>query len=81
MTGMKGKAAGEVELSLLTYLMESGSDRIGALDFQASPTEYIPRQSQSASLEELMASAELVEKGVPLSPELGKVLLHGTAIS
>ncbi len=80
MTGMKGKAAGEVELSLLTYLMESGSDRIGALDFQASPTEYIPRQSQSASLEELMASAELVEKGVPLSPELGKVLLHGTAI-
>lgn len=80
MTGLKGKAAGEIELSLLTYLMESGSDRIGALDFQSSPTNYVPRQSKTASLEELMESAELVEKGVPLSPELGKALLHGTAI-
>ncbi len=80
MTGLKGKAAGEIELSLLTYLMESGSDRIGALDFQSSPTNYVPRQSKAASLEELMESAELVEKGVPLSPELGQALLHGIAI-
>ncbi len=79
-TGLKGKAAGEVELSLLTYLMESGSDRIGALDFQASPTEYVSRQSQATPIEELMASANLVEKGVPLSPELGQALLHGSAI-
>ena len=27
-----------------------------------------------------MESAELVEKGVPLSPELGQALLHGSAI-
>jgi serine/threonine-protein kinase HipA len=78
--GLKGDAAGSVELSELTYLLKSGSDRIGALDFQASPTEYIPRQSNGATLEELMNSAELVEKGVPLSPELGQALLHGTAI-
>lgn len=79
-TGMKGKAASEIELSLLTYLMESGSDRIGALDFQSSPTNYVPRQSRVAPLEELMEAAELVEKGVPLSPELGQALLHGSAI-
>ncbi|MAU39992.1 MAG: phosphatidylinositol kinase [Kordiimonas sp.] len=78
--GLKGQAANEVELSLLTYLMESGSDRIGALDFQASPIDYVPRQSQAASLEELMSSAERVEKGVPLSKELGLALLHGSAI-
>jgi serine/threonine-protein kinase HipA len=80
LTGLKGKAAGEMELSLLTYLMESGSDRIGALDFQSSPTNYVPRQSKTASLEELVESAERVEKGVPLSPELGQALLHGSAI-
>ncbi len=78
--GLKGQAANAVELSLLTYLMESGSDRIGALDFQTSPTDYVPRQSQAASLEELMSSAERVEKGVPLSTELGLALLHGSAI-
>ena len=80
MMGLKKEAANEVELSLLTYLMESGSDRIGALDFQASPTEYVPRQSKAASLEELMNSAERVEKGVPLSPELDQALFHGSAI-
>jgi serine/threonine-protein kinase HipA len=30
------------DLSHLTYLLDSGSDRIGALDFQASPAEYVP---------------------------------------
>lgn len=29
------------ELSQLTYLLDSGSDRIGALDFQASAAEYV----------------------------------------
>ncbi|MCF6274619.1 MAG: HipA domain-containing protein, partial [Robiginitomaculum sp.] len=62
------------------YLLESGSDRIGALDFQASPTEYVPRQSQGATLEELMESAERVEKGIPLSPELDQAIFHGSSI-
>jgi hypothetical protein len=35
-------AAGDgAELDELTYLLESGSDRIGALDFQLSPTQYL----------------------------------------
>lgn len=80
MMGLRGKAAGVVELSLLTYLMESGSDRIGALDFQASPTEYVPRQSNAATLEELMKSAKKVEEGVPLTPELDQAIFHGSAI-
>ncbi|PCI53117.1 MAG: phosphatidylinositol kinase [Alphaproteobacteria bacterium] len=70
-------AANENEL---TYLLESGSDRIGALDFQSSATEYVPRQSQGATLEELMESAERVEKGVPLSPELDQAIFHGSSI-
>jgi serine/threonine-protein kinase HipA len=39
------------DLGLLTYLLDSGSDRIGALDFQTSASEYIPRtagRSQSS---------------------------------
>lgn len=67
-------------LGPLTYLLESGSDRIGALDFQRSSTEYVPRVGQDATLEELAEAAELVEAGVPLSPALDRALLHGTSV-
>lgn len=76
-TGLGGSGA---ELDELTYLMESGSDRIGALDFQVSPTKYTARGSEQASLEELMQSAERVEKGIPLQPNLDKALRHGSSI-
>lgn len=78
--GIKSDSAADVELDELTYLLESGSDRVGALDFQYSPTEYIPRQGRSAALEELMRSAEKVEQGVPLNPELDQALQHGTSL-
>lgn len=68
------------EIGPLSYLVESGSDRIGALDFQASPTEYVPRSTMHASLDQLAQSAELVEKGVPLPPELELALLHGSSV-
>jgi serine/threonine-protein kinase HipA len=68
------------ELNILTYLMESGSDRIGALDFQTSASDYIARQSTNATLVELAESAERVEQGVPLSPALDQALLHGTSV-
>lgn len=67
-------------LSPLTYLLESGSDRIGALDFQASPSEYVGRLAGTASLEELMRSTERVEQGIPLSPVLDMALLHGSSV-
>jgi len=78
--GLKGAAATQVELSELTYLLESGSDRIGALDFQQSATDYIPRTSVNAKLEELLASAEKVEQGLPISMELDQALHHGSSI-
>lgn len=78
--GIRGDELDNIELSELTFLLESGSDRIGALDFQLSPTEYVPRGGESATIAELMESAERVERGIPLSPELDQALHHGTAI-
>ncbi|MGH8336642.1 MAG: type II toxin-antitoxin system HipA family toxin, partial [Gammaproteobacteria bacterium] len=79
-TGLKGNEAAQTDLDELTYLLESGSDRIGMLDFQRLPTEYVPRQRQNASLAELMQSAERVEKGVQLTPELDQALQHGSSL-
>jgi serine/threonine-protein kinase HipA len=68
------------QLSLLTYLLESGSDRIGALDFQASASEYVPRTSTSATLEQLMAAATDIETGRVLPLLLAEALTRGTSI-
>jgi len=78
--GVKGEELDDLELSELTFLLESGSDRIGALDFQRSPTVYQPRTPNNATLVQLMQSAERVEKGIPLSPELDQALHHGSSI-
>src|SRR5262249_54528440 len=67
-------------LSRITYLLQSGSDRTGALDFQDSPDVYVPRRAEQATLEQLIRAAELVEEGQPLSPELEQALLHGSSI-
>ena len=78
--GLKGAGTDTADLDELTYLLESGSDRIGALDFQRSPSEYVPRSANNVSLEELLESAERVEKGTPLTPELDQALFHGSSI-
>ncbi len=78
--GIKGAKADTGQLDELTYLLESGSDRISALDFQRSATDYVPRESENASLEQLVEAAEYVEKGMPLSPELAQALQHGTSL-
>ena len=78
--GLEGIATDTTELDELTYLLESGSDRIGALDFQRSPSDYIPRSYNHASMEELLESAERVEQGLPLTPELDQALFHGSSI-
>ena len=79
-SGLKGAGADTAELSELTYLLESGSERIGALDFQRSPSEYVPPSANNVSMEELIESAERVERGIPLTPELDQALLHGSSI-
>ena len=68
------------ELDELTYLLESGSDRIGALDFQRSSSVYEPRFAKNVGMEELLASAERVEQGMRLTPELDQALVHGSSI-
>ena len=78
--GAKGADASDLELDELTYLLESGSDRIGALDFQTSATQYVARQSNQPSLEELQSAAEKVEQGIALLSELDQALLHGTSL-
>jgi serine/threonine-protein kinase HipA len=78
--GVGRDALDTTELNLLTYLLESGSDRIGALDFQTSPSEYFARRTGHATLKELAESAERVEQGIPLSPILDQALLHGSSV-
>ncbi len=70
----------QTELDELTCLLESGSDRIGALDFQLSPTKYVPRLGTHVPLDELMESAERVQQGLPISKALDQALQHGTSI-
>lgn len=78
--GLKGRDMDTGALDELTYLLESGSDRIGALDFQASPSDYVPRAAQSTTLVELLTAVERVEAGLPLNPELDQALFHGSSI-
>jgi serine/threonine-protein kinase HipA len=78
--GVTGNDIDPAQLDELTYLLESGSDRIGALDFQRSPTDYVPRLSANVPLEELLESAERVQKGIPLMPELDQALFHGSSL-
>ena len=78
--GQKAEGTDTGELDELTYLLESGSDRSGALDFQQSPSEYVPRSAGNAELEQLLQSAGRVEQGIPLTPELDLALLHGSSI-
>jgi serine/threonine-protein kinase HipA len=77
---VKGKQAASLDLDELTCLLESGSDRAGALDFQVSSSKYVPRGMGQASLDGLLRAAEQVEKGVPLSQELDTALQHGTSL-
>jgi serine/threonine-protein kinase HipA len=77
--GLTGEDASKEELSELAYLLESGSDRPGALDFQLSATKYSPRLSE-APLEVLQQFAEHVEKGLPLQADLNEALQHGTSL-
>jgi serine/threonine-protein kinase HipA len=71
--------SGDQELSIETYMVESGSNRLGAIDFQRSAEEYRPRLD-TASLDELYDAAEKVLAGEPLNPAIGDALMNGTAI-
>ncbi len=78
--GSAAEGADPAVLDPLTYMLESGSDRIGAFDFQASPEVYLSRGEDGASLEELQEAADTVDEGRQLSPSLDRALMHGSSI-
>ncbi|HEV7159038.1 MAG TPA: type II toxin-antitoxin system HipA family toxin [Caulobacteraceae bacterium] len=80
LTGLKGEAAQAAQFDELTFLLASGSERAGALDFQASPTAYRARLEAEATLEELLDAAGRVERGEPIPQELQRALFHGSSI-
>lgn len=77
--GRGSDKADTADLNPITYFLESGTDRIGGLDFQASPTEHVPRQ-EPATLEELVDGARRVEAGVPLPEPIADAFQHGSSI-
>lgn len=80
LTGRRGGIADTGELDERTYLLNSGSNRFGAIDFQESATEYAPRNADSAPLSDLLSAANAIEQGQPLGFELERALLSGTAM-
>ncbi|MEY3235597.1 HipA domain-containing protein [Aquidulcibacter sp.] len=80
LTGLRDAAAHTVDFGELTFMLNSGSDRIGALDFQRWSDRYELREQENATLEELLEAAEKVERGEPIPPALDKALLHASSI-
>ena len=78
--GTHGKDLDPGSVDELTFLLESGSDRTGSLDFQSSSDAYKPREGGEATLKSLLDAAELIEKGDPLPPQLDRALLPGSSI-
>jgi serine/threonine-protein kinase HipA len=78
--GDAARNADLADLDALTYLLLSGSGRIGALDFQTSSTAYVGRNEDSAQLDELLEAADLVDRWLPLPPALDRALLHGSSV-
>ncbi|MBY8856062.1 HipA domain-containing protein [Nocardia sp. CA2R105] len=77
--GVRGRDADPGDLDQITYFLESGSNRIGGLDFQTSPETYVPRGT-TASIDELHAAADALQEGRPIGPELAAALVRGTSI-
>ncbi len=78
-TGDHGRDADVNILHESVYLLESGSNRFGAVDFQERHDVYVPRED-TATLDELHRAAELLDAGEPLSEPLARALVRGTSI-
>src|SRR5229473_2735148 len=74
--GAQGRNVDPGNVDELTYLLESGSDRTGALDFQTSSANYVAREGAEVSLHELLAAAVgLTVAPVSLARAAGKDVL------
>jgi serine/threonine-protein kinase HipA len=79
LTGSAGQNADVDQLSLLTYLLEGGSDRIGGLDFQTRPDVYEHRAS-GGTLEEMVTATAQFLAGDEVSPDVSRALQAGSSI-
>jgi len=79
LTAARGRDVETGDLTELTYLLSSGSNRLGAIDFQASPASYVPR-ADTATLDELSRAAQIVDDGGELPASLASALVHGTSM-
>jgi serine/threonine-protein kinase HipA len=77
--GNVSEATDPGDIDEITYLLESGSNRIGALDFQRDPGAFVDRADE-ATLDELHGAADALEAGRNLRPALAEALVHGTSI-
>jgi serine/threonine-protein kinase HipA len=64
----------------LDYLLNAGADRIGALAVQKSSDDCQTQEIQTATLDQLVEAAELIENGQPLPDALDNALLHGSSV-
>ena len=71
---------GEIDLDETVYLLDAGSDRVGALDFGLSPTRHTANTSNEVSLETFQEAVHCLETDQPLPEALKQALLHGTSI-
>lgn len=73
------RGASPNSLSEIDYMVSSSSNRFGALDFQISAEEYVPRDD-AATLDELHRAAIILDEGGELSASLDAALMHGTSL-
>lgn len=68
-------------LSESTYLLETGSDRIGALDIRASlDQEERPAHESIHNLSYILEGAQKIEAGLPVSEALSRILIVGSGL-
>ena len=72
-------SADTTDLNPITYLLESGTDRIGGLDFQARPDDYMPR-NEPATRDQLIEGVKMIEAGIELPESLADAFQHGSSI-
>lgn len=78
-TGIHGIAADPAVLDNSFYMLHSDSQRFGALDFQASPSEYVSRGAE-ATLEQMLAAATILDTDAAIPATLDAALRRGTSV-
>lgn len=64
----------------MTYLLAGGSNRIGALHFQAGSKTFVPDPHDLATLTDLMEMSDRVATGEDIPAALANAARHGTSI-